>query len=138
MAKVTELGYIGIGVSDAAAWKEYATQVVGMELLDEGEGDRFYLRLDDWHHRIIVHTSGEDDLLYLGWRVAGPAELQQMEAHLREARVPYRVGSEKEASERRVLGLLMAAALERPGRHVLHGEPVRLAVGDRLGGAQGH
>src|SRR2546428_639075 len=62
MAKVTELGYLGIGVSDAAAWKEYATQVVGMELLDEGEADRFYLRMDNWHHRIVVHTSGEDDV----------------------------------------------------------------------------
>src|ERR1041385_7234161 len=116
MAKVTELGYLGIGVSDAAPWKEYAMQVVGMELLDEGEADRFYLRMDNWHHRIVVHTSGEDDLLYLGWRVAGPLELQEMEQQLREARVPYRVGSEAEAHERRVLGLLKLAdpAATRP------------------------
>src|SRR6266851_6293648 len=100
MVKVVELGYMGIGVSDAEAWKKYATEVVGMELLDEGEGDRFYLRMDNWHHRIVVHTNGSDDLLYLGWRVAGPIELQEMEQQLREARVQYRVRTEKEAAER--------------------------------------
>jgi 2,3-dihydroxybiphenyl 1,2-dioxygenase len=124
MAKVTELGYLGIGVSDAAAWKEYATQVVGMELLDEGEADRFYLRMDNWHHRIVVHTSGEDDLLYLGWRVAGPLELQEMEQQLREARVPYRVGNEAEAQERRVLGLLKLAD---PG-----GNPIDIFYGPQV------
>jgi 2,3-dihydroxybiphenyl 1,2-dioxygenase len=124
MAKVTELGYLGIGVSDGTAWKEYATQVVGMELLDEGEADRFYLRMDNWHHRIVVHTSGEDDLLYLGWRVAGPLELQEMEQQLREARVPYRVGNEAEAQERRVLGLLKLAD---PG-----GNPIDIFYGPQV------
>jgi 2,3-dihydroxybiphenyl 1,2-dioxygenase len=124
MAKVTELGYIGIGVKDGEAWKEYATQVIGMELLDEGEDDRFYLRMDNWHHRIVVHTSGEDDLLYLGWRVAGPMELQEMEQQLKAAKVPYRVGTEAEASERRVLGLLRLAD---PG-----GNPIDIFYGPQV------
>ena len=87
MARVTELGYIGIGVKDADAWKEFAAQVVGMEVLDEGEKDRFYLRMDDWHHRIIVHVNGSDDLEYLGWRVEGPVEMEEMEKQLRAAKV---------------------------------------------------
>ena len=124
MAKVTELGYLGIGVKDGAAWKDYATQVVGMELLDEGEADRFYLRMDNWHHRIVVHTSGEEDLLYLGWRVAGAVELQEMERQLREAKVPYRVGTEAEAEERRVLGLLKLAD---PG-----GNPIEIFHGPQI------
>lgn len=124
MAKVTELGYIGIGVKDGEAWKDYATQVIGMELLDEGEDDRFYLRMDNWHHRIVVHTSGEDDLLYLGWRVAGPMELQEMEQQLKAAKVPYRVGTEAEASERRVLGVLKLAD---PG-----GNPIDIFYGPQV------
>lgn len=124
MVKVTELGYIGIGVSDGAAWKDFATQVVGMELLEEGEDGRFYLRMDNWHHRIVVHTSGEDDLLYLGWRVAGPDELEQMERQLREARIDYRVGKEDEAHERRVLGLLKLAD---PG-----GNPIEIFYGPQV------
>ena len=128
MAKVTELGYLGIGVKDGAAWKDYATQVVGMELLDEGEADRFYLRMDDWHHRIVVHTSGEDDLLYLGWRVAGAVELQEMERQLREAKVPYRVGTEKEAEERRVLGLLKLADPGGNPIEIFHGPQVETTL----------
>lgn len=124
MVKVTELGYIGIGVSDGAAWKDFATQVVGMELLEEGEDGRFYLRMDNWHHRIVVHTSGEDDLLYLGWRVAGSDELEQMERQLREARIDYRVGKEDEAHERRVLGLLKLAD---PG-----GNPIEIFYGPQV------
>ena len=55
MAKITEFGYLGVYISDPKAWKEYATQVVGMEWLDEGEGDRVYLRMDEWLS--LIHIS---------------------------------------------------------------------------------
>lgn len=106
MAKVTELGYIGINVTDAAAWKRFATEVVGLELLDEGEPDRFYLRMDNWHHRFVVHVGGEDDLAYLGWRVADGAALDEVRATLDAAGYAYSVGTPVEAAERRVLGLI--------------------------------
>lgn len=111
-ASVTELGYIGISISDVAAWRDYACGIVGMELVDEGEADRFYLRMDGWHHRIVVHTNGGDDLEYLGWRVDGPDELDAIAAKLDAAGYSYRVASAEEAAERRVLGLLK---LEDPG-----------------------
>lgn len=106
---VTELGYMGISVSNASAWKEYVRDVVGMELVDEGESDRFYLRMDSWHHRIAVHVGDSDDLEYLGWRVDGPEELEAMAAKLEAAGYSFRVGTEAEAAERRVLGLLKLA-----------------------------
>ncbi|WP_333825463.1 VOC family protein [Pinisolibacter sp.] len=106
---VTELGYMGISVSDALAWKDYARDIVGMEIVDEGEGDRFYLRMDSWHHRMVVHVGDQDDLAYLGWRVAGPDELDAMAAKLDAAGYAYRVASASEAAERRVLGLIKLA-----------------------------
>lgn len=45
MSVVTELGYLGLSVSDLAAWRAYAAEVAGMEVVDEGEGDRLYLRM---------------------------------------------------------------------------------------------
>ena len=69
MEQLQSLHNRSFGAKDGEAWKKYATEVIGMELLDDGEGDRFYLRMDDWHHRIAVHTSGEEDRLYFGWRV---------------------------------------------------------------------
>ncbi len=107
MAEITELGYIGISVSDAQAWKTYATEVVGLELVEEpGESDRFYLRMDEMHHRIVVHTNGNDDLEYVGWRVTSPKALKAMQAQLTEAGVDFRVASDAECRERHVLGLL--------------------------------
>ena len=106
MVSVTELGYIGIGVENEQAWRDYATQVVGLELLDEGLDDRFFLRMDNWHHRVTVHRGGGDDLLYLGWRVAGRRELEDMKDQLAGAGVVVREGTRAEAEERRVLGLL--------------------------------
>lgn len=107
MVRVTELGYIGLHVSDAQAWKGYATECVGFEVLDEGEPDgRFYLRMDNWHHRFVVHPGSKDDLAYLGWRVPDADTLEKMERQLREAGIGYHVGTAEEAAERHVLGLL--------------------------------
>src|SRR5579872_245705 len=78
MVQVTELGYMGLGVKQFAEWKEFATQILGMELADEGERDRCYLRTDYWHHRLVLHDNGSDDLEYLGFRVAGAEELAAM------------------------------------------------------------
>jgi 2,3-dihydroxybiphenyl 1,2-dioxygenase len=110
MVQVTELGYLGLSVSNPQAWREYAAEVVGLEVLDEGEGDRFYLRMDNWHHRFVLHvgdsTATKDDLEYIGWRVRDSVALEEMEAKLRDNGIAYRVGSPEEAAERRVLGLL--------------------------------
>ena len=55
MVQVTELGYMGVGVKDIAAWQDFATNIIGWEISDEGEGDRCYARMDYWHHRIVLH-----------------------------------------------------------------------------------
>jgi 2,3-dihydroxyethylbenzene 1,2-dioxygenase len=103
---LSELGYVGIAVSNGDLWKAYASSVIGMEVVDEGEGDRFYLRTDEWHHRFIIHASGGDDYLYSGWRVAGSAELEALAQQLEAAAIDYRLCDKAEAKERRVLGLL--------------------------------
>src|SRR4051812_1009787 len=106
MVQITELGYLGLNVSDAAAWKTYATEVLGMEWVDEGEKDRFHLRMDDWHHRITLNVTGKDALAYMGLRVAGGLELAEMEAQLKAMGIAHQVGSPEDCAERFVLGLL--------------------------------
>jgi 2,3-dihydroxybiphenyl 1,2-dioxygenase len=106
MIQVTELGYMGVGVKDLGAWKDFAGSIVGFELADDGESDRCYLRMDYLHHRIVLHADGTDDLAYLGFRVAGADEFAQMQKQLSEAGIKFRVGSVEEADERRVLEVL--------------------------------
>jgi 2,3-dihydroxybiphenyl 1,2-dioxygenase len=125
MVQVTELGYMGIGVKDLEAWKHFATEIAGMELRDEGERDRAYLRMDYWHHRVVMHQNGSDDLEYLGFRVAGAEELEDMQQQLSEAGIKFRVGSEDEAEERRVLGLVKLEDPDGTPVEVFHGPLVQ-------------
>ena len=85
MSAITELGYMAIGVSNLNRWKEFATEILGLELVDEGEPKRCYLRMDFWHHRLIVEENGSDDLTCLGLRVAGPEEFAGMRKVLSDA-----------------------------------------------------
>jgi hypothetical protein len=101
MVQVTELGYMGVGIKQLDEWKSFATQILGMQLADDGERDRCYLRMDYWHHRLVLHDNGTDDLEYLGFRVAGAAEFYEMQHQLETAGIKFRVGSEDEAAERR-------------------------------------
>ena len=121
MVQVTELGYIGIEVTKVDEWKAFATEVMGMELADDAEPDRCYLRLDYWHHRIVMHAGGSDDLAYLGFRVAGGEEFREMQRQLADAGVQFRVGSNQEAAERHVLEVMK---LQDPG-----GNPVEIFHG---------
>lgn len=109
MGVVTELGYVGLHVSDPEAWKDYAANCIAAEVLDEGDSDRFYLRLDNWHHRLVLHVGDQDDLAYLGWRVADAAALIEIREKLSAAGIEVRVGTPEEAAERHVLGLLKLA-----------------------------
>jgi 2,3-dihydroxyethylbenzene 1,2-dioxygenase len=127
MIQVTELGYMGLGVKDLDAWKNFATGIVGFELADEGESDRCYLRMDYLHHRLVLHADGSDDLAYLGLRVAGADEFAQMQRQLSEAGIKFRVGSEDEADERRVLEVLKLSDPDGNPVEIFHGPLVQFS-----------
>lgn len=127
MVQLTELGYMGIGVKDLAAWKNFATTIVGFELAEDGEADRCYLRMDYWHHRVVVHAGGSDDVEYLGFRVAGPEEFREMQHQLTKAEIPYRVGSDEEAVERHVLEVLKLTDPSGNPLEIFHGPEVQAA-----------
>ena len=57
MSAITELGYMAIGVGSLSRWKEFAAEILGMEVVDEGEPARCYLRMDFWHHRLMAMSS---------------------------------------------------------------------------------
>ncbi len=125
MVQVTELGYMGLGVKDVAAWKEFATKILGMELAEDGESDRCYLRTDYWHHRVVLHNNGSDDLEYLGFRVAGPDEFAAMQQQLTEAGIKFRVGADDEANERHVLEILKLSDPAGNPIEIFHGPEVQ-------------
>jgi 2,3-dihydroxybiphenyl 1,2-dioxygenase len=122
---VTELGYLGLGVKDLAAWKRFAAEILGLEVVDGGESDRCFLRMDYWHHRLALHADGSDDLAYLGFRVAGPDEFATMQKQLADAGISFRVGSLEEAEERRVLEVMKLSDPDGNPVEIFHGPLVR-------------
>ena len=127
MVQVTEMGYMGIGAKSLDEWKNFAANMVGMEVVGDGERDRCYLRMDYWHHRLIVHEDTSDDLLYLGLRVAGGEEFEEMQHQLSAAGIKFRVGSNEEASERHVLGLLKLEDPDGTPIEIFHGPHVEFS-----------
>ena len=121
---ITELGYVRFGVSDLAAWRSFAEELIGLEVHPESEGDRLYLRLDDWHHRIILDKDPADDLIGIGLRVAGAQELRDLKQTLREHDVSFEEGSADLARDRAVLELI---TLEDPA-----GNPLEVFHGPRV------
>ena len=104
MSSVTELGYIGIGVSDLGAWKSFAAEVLGLEIAQDAETASCRFRMDYWHHRILVHATGSDDIEFVGWRVPWEEDLEEIEGRFDRAGLRYQRATADEAAQRGVLG----------------------------------
>lgn len=81
---VTQLGYVGIEASDLAAWAEFGTAVLGLQLVHQ-DGDRLVFRMDDHAQRITIVAGPADDLAFSGWETASEADLEETVARLRAA-----------------------------------------------------
>lgn len=106
-------------------WKDYAAKILGLEVVEEGEKGRCYFRMDNWHHRFIVDEDGTDDLNFLGFRVAGLVEFRQMHKHLTDKGIEVRIGSDKEAAERRVLEVMKLKDSSGFPIEIFHGPQVQ-------------
>jgi catechol-2,3-dioxygenase len=93
MAHITQLGYLGLGVSDLNAWEDYATQVLGLAVSARADDGTLFLRMDEYHHRLIVHPHGDDDVAYIGWEVADAHALEAIAAQVQAAGTPVTHGT---------------------------------------------
>ena len=100
---VSQLAYLGIGVSDMGAWKSFATDILGMQITERADDGTVYLRMDENHHRIALHPSGEDDVLYIGLQAATTGSFEEAKAALRAAGVSVTPGTPAEIAHRRLI-----------------------------------
>jgi 2,3-dihydroxyethylbenzene 1,2-dioxygenase len=124
MAEVTELGYLGLGVSDIEAWKSFAANILGLEVVPDSD-KRCWLRMDYWHHRLFLEQDGTDDLCVLGFRVAGGEELRQMKRQLSDAGVAFIEGSSSDTDKRHVLELIKLTDPAGIPVEIFHGPQVQ-------------
>ena len=109
MISVTQLGYLGLSVRDVNGWDQFAAQVLGLQPNGRDPDGSLFLRMDEYHHRFIVHPTGKDDLAYIGWEVGTEEELEAMAERLKQAGVGVTPGTSDEAVARRVAGLIKFA-----------------------------
>jgi len=106
MANVTQLGYLGIGVSDIDAWETFATQALGLQVSEREDDGTLFLRMDEYRYRFALHPDGTDDVKYVGWEVADEHALSEVAKQLRKAGTKVKMGKAAEKEARRVVDLI--------------------------------
>jgi extradiol dioxygenase len=123
MASVSQLGYVGIGVNDAKAWHDLATNILGMQVVP-GSDTTSYLRMDEYHHRLELRSNGSDDLEFVGWEVPDSATLQSVAKQLEDGGMKVTAGTGEEADDRHVIGLIKCVDPNGIPTEVFWGHPV--------------
>ncbi len=106
MASVTQLGYLGIGVSDLGRWERFATEVLGLQVNGTDPDGSMFLRMDEYHHRFVLLPGGADDVAFVGWEVRDQPALEEVRERLVADRIEVAAGTPEEARARRVVGLI--------------------------------
>jgi catechol-2,3-dioxygenase len=50
----SQLGCLGLGVSDLSAWNDFSQNILGLEVRPEEKDGSLMLRMDEYHHRFIL------------------------------------------------------------------------------------
>lgn len=107
--RITQLGYLGLEVSDLERWKAYAADVLGLAPNGTDADGTVFLRMDENHHRIALHPGARDDIAYAGWEVKDEAALRAVAERLESRGVAVKWGARSEAAVRRVMDLIKLA-----------------------------
>lgn len=103
---VSQLGYLGIGVSDVDRWETFAIDLLGMEVTERADDGTVYLRMDEYHHRIALVPNGTDDMEYVGWQVPNREQYEEIKAKLLDAGVEYSQGTPEQIANRHVSDMI--------------------------------
>lgn len=76
-ARVRSLGYAVLGCADLDRWRAFGTDVLGLQLLEHGDGSiRF--RTDEYLWRLQIDENANPGVHTIGWEVAGPEDLAEL------------------------------------------------------------
>ena len=106
MARVTQLGYVGLGVSNVEEWEHFATDILGLESNGVDADGNLSFRMDENSHRFIIQPTGKDDLEFVGWQVTDEQALREMAEQLQQAGIEVADGTDEENKSRRVEGMI--------------------------------
>lgn len=98
---IRELGYVVVGSTDNEKWRQFATEVLGLMAVDDGEG-RLHLKMDGRRFRFLILPAAEDALIASGWEVKDQLAFRALRADLAAKGVEITEGSAEDAAVRYV------------------------------------
>jgi 2,3-dihydroxybiphenyl 1,2-dioxygenase len=105
---IQALGYLGIGSDQLDDWGDYATNWLGLQVVDRGASVRAF-RMDDRKQRLVIDRSMPEGQRYFGWEVADAAALDALAGRLEDAGVAVTSEPLALADQRFVRGLISFA-----------------------------
>jgi 2,3-dihydroxybiphenyl 1,2-dioxygenase len=99
------LGYVGFGSADLDDWRQFGTELVGLQAV-ERSASLLAFRMDDRKQRIVIDRAMPDGARFFGWEVADAADLEALAARLETAGVAVVAEPRALADTRRVRGLI--------------------------------
>lgn len=102
--RITALGSLVIGATDVAAWRHFATEVLGLQAFDDPSG-ALCLKMDERHHRYLVLPHDENRLLASVWELPDETSFLSARERLLLSGVAVDDGSAAERALHRVQAL---------------------------------
>jgi 2,3-dihydroxybiphenyl 1,2-dioxygenase len=105
MGEFTGLGYVGVAATDLGAWRAFAHDVVGAQVIGETSSD-LRVKIDGRRWRLAVHRGDADRLAYVGLELTGPDEYESVRRRLETGGIAVEAVTGNEATDRSVLAYL--------------------------------
>jgi biphenyl-2,3-diol 1,2-dioxygenase len=99
---ITQLGYLGIEVTDMARWERFAAEVLGLSVSAGPSADTRWLRMDEQRQRFVLTSGPADDLAFAGWQVANAEAIAAFAEVLDAKSIRWTRGTDDELALRAV------------------------------------
>ena len=99
--QIKALGYVGVRATDLDGWRNYATGLLGMQLVDRSQSTLAF-RMDDRSQRLVVAGDNANGPGFYGWEVENADALAQLAGRLEAHGVRVRRMPKAHADERHV------------------------------------
>ena len=100
------LGYLTAESTDLDKWREFGTQVLGLQEHEASDENTLYLKMDERNYRITVEKTDRDCYGVSGWEVANKEAFETAVKELETADIDIALGSAEEAEARMVQQLV--------------------------------
>jgi 2,3-dihydroxybiphenyl 1,2-dioxygenase len=99
------LGYVGFGSSALDDWRQFGTELVGLQAVERSSSSLAF-RMDDRKQRIVIDRSLGEGERFFGWEVADASALDALAAKLEQAEIEVTSEPGRLADNRRVKRLI--------------------------------